>query len=204
MLAISTATKKAMIAIEAGGKRVFCQVQADCRQSEKMMQELHTMLVKNKLTLSDVGNFGLVIGPGSFTGLRIGAALIKGFAAGMPEKKIAPIPTLDLMAWQIVKDVKPKGNFSCYMSAQSGLFYGATYNKKGEKIEEEKLITAPQILQGKESKFCLAEEAFLPYGIEITPETLLEKALEREKENNLVAAKDISIKYIRRSSAEEK
>ena len=204
MLAISTATKKAMIAIDADSKKLYCEIDADCRQSEKMMQELHTLLVKNKLTLKDVGNFALVIGPGSFTGLRIGAALIKGFCAGMPEKRVVAIPTLDLMAAEVLKEVKPKGNFSCYMSAQSGLFYAATYNKKGEKLEEEKLLKAAEILQGKEAKFCLAEEAFLPYGITLTPETLLERAIELEKNAGMIAAKDISIKYIRRSSAEEK
>lgn len=203
MLAISTATKKAMIAIDAKGKQIFCEIDADCRQSEKMMQQLHNLLTKNKLTLEDVGNFALVIGPGSFTGLRIGAALIKGFAAGLPHKKVVPILTLDLMAAEVMKEAKPKKDFSCYMNAQSGLFYGAKYNKKGEKIEEERLLNAEQILQGKESKFCFMEEAFLPFGITLTPQILLEVALDGEKNNNIISAKDISIKYIRRSAAEE-
>ena len=204
MLVISTATKTAMIALHAKGTTQFCEIDADCRQSEKMMQEIDRLLTKNKLTLDEVGNFGLVIGPGSFTGLRIGAALLKGFCAAMPDKKIVPIPTLDLMAWQVVKDYKPKSNFSCYMKAQSGLFYGATYNKAAEKFVDEHLLTAADVLKGKEQKYCLAEEGFLPYIITVQPQTILEFAEKGEENGNLIHAKDISIKYIRRSAAEEK
>lgn len=203
MLVISTATKTAIIAIQAGETTRFCEIEADCKQSEKMMQEIDQILTKNNISLADVGNFGLVIGPGSFTGLRIGAALIKGFCAGMPEKKVVPIPTLDLMAAQVLKDYKTKNKFTCYMKAQSGLFYGATYDKTGKKIVDEHLLSGVEVLKGGENKYCLAEEGFLPYIITIKPETLLEVASKWEKDGNLISAKDISIKYIRRSAAEE-
>ena len=203
MLVISSATKTAIIAISANDVCIYSEIEADCKQSEKMMQEIDSMLTKNNLTLQDVGNFGLVIGPGSFTGLRIGGALIKGFCAAMPQKKVVPIPTLDLMAAQVVKGNKPKTKFSCYMKAQSGLFYGATYDKNGVKLIDEHLLSAADVLKGGENKYCLAEEGFLPYIITITPQTLLEVACNGEKNQNLIAAKDISIKYIRRSAAEE-
>ena len=204
MLAISTATKKALIALSAKGKTAYCQIEADCRQSEKMMVELDKMLRLNDLTLEDVGNFGLVIGPGSFTGLRIGAALIKGFCAGLPQKRVVVIPTLDLIAEEVMQEVHPKGDFSVYMNAQSGNYYAAKFDRIGRKIKDEHLETADQILEGKENKFCLAEEGFLPYGVNISCETLLNKALEYEKLNGTIPAKDISIKYIRRSQAEER
>lgn len=204
MLALSTATKKAMIAIKVGDIEIFSSLDADCRQSEAMMQEIHNLLTKNKLTLADVGNFGLVTGPGSFTGLRIGAALVKGFCAGLKGRKVAVMPTLELMARQAKKEVGPKTNFTCYMNAQSGLYYSATFDKSCEKIVDEHLVPTLDILKGKEEKICLSEENFLSLGITITPQTLLEFALEQESKKNMVDGKDISVKYIRRSSAEEK
>ncbi len=203
MLVISSATKTAIIALQTQQVTQFCEIEADCKQSEKMMQEIDQILTKNDISLEDVGNFGLVIGPGSFTGLRIGAALIKGFCAGLPKKKVVLIPTLDLMAAQVIKDYQPKSKFTCYMKAQSGLFYGATYDKTANKIVDEHLLSAADVLKGSERKFCLAEEGFLPYIISIQPQTLLEVANKAEKEGNLIAAKDIVIKYIRRSAAEE-
>lgn len=203
MLAISTATKTAMIAIEAAGKRIFSQIEADCRQSEKMMQEIDNLLSKNNLSLEDIGNFAVVIGPGSFTGLRIGAALIKGFCAALPKSKVVEIPTLDLMAAEVIKQVPMKSKFSCYMNAHSNLYYGATFDKNGKKLAPEKLYTNADILKGSESKFCLAEEGFLPFGINISPETLLDLALKMQDAGFLVCGKEIAVKYIRRSAAEE-
>lgn len=204
MLALSTATKKAMIAIKVGDIEIYSSLDADCRQSESMMQEIHNLLTKNKLALADVGNFGLVTGPGSFTGLRIGAALVKGFCAGLKGRKVAIMPTLELMARQAKKEISPSSNFSCYMNAQSGLCYSATFSEDCEKIVDEHLVPTLDILKGKEGKVCLSEENFLSLGITITPQTLLEFALEQEEKKNMVDGKDISVKYIRRSSAEEK
>ncbi len=203
MLAISTATKKALIAIDVDGKKFYSELEANCHQSEKMMVEIHKILTNNSITLDQVGNFALVIGPGSFTGLRIGAALIKGFCAGLPDKKVVPIPTLELMAKQVIKDFKPKASFSCFLNAQSGLYYTADFNSKGKKINEEHLIENSDILKGKGAKFCLVEESFLSLGVDISCETLLETALDYEKNGQFISAKDLSVKYIRRSSAEE-
>ncbi len=204
MLAISTATKQALIAIEANGKKMFKTIEADHKQSENLMKEIHKMLSSLGAKLGDVKNFAIVVGPGSFTGLRIGAALVKGFCAGLKTSEVALISTLDFMAQEVVKQVMPRKNFSCYMNAQSDNFYAATFDKKGCKTVDDHLCKSEDVLRGKESKFCLSEEAFLPYGINLTPQTLLEMALDLEKKNALVKAKDISVKYIRRSQAEEK
>ena len=204
MLAISTATKKALLALEHDGRRAFKELDADCRQSEKILQAIDDMLKKEKLALSDVGNFALVIGPGSFTGLRIGAALLKGFCAGEKQHKIVPLPTLDVIAYSVIKEYQPKHNFSCVMNAQGGKFYSASYSKKGEKLKEEHIENAAEVLKGRGAKYCLFEEGFLPNSVSITSENLLEIALKREQEGELVSAKDITLKYIRKSSAEEK
>ncbi len=203
MLAISTATKKALVALEHNGKRIYKEIEADCRQSEKMMQEIDEMLRSQNLTLKDVGNFALVTGPGSFTGLRIGASLLKGFCAGQKMHKIVPIPTMDLIAFSVMKEYKPKSNFSCYMNAQSGRYYSASYNKKGEKTCAEHIEDVTKVLKGRGAKYCLLEEAFLTNSVTLTCENLLELALKLEAENVLVSDKELSVKYIRKSSAEE-
>jgi tRNA threonylcarbamoyladenosine biosynthesis protein TsaB len=55
-------------------------------------------LRKANLTASNLGAIGVALGPGSFTGLRIGLALAKGIAIaqGIP---IAGVPTLDSIAY---------------------------------------------------------------------------------------------------------
>lgn len=204
MLAISTATKKALIALEHNGKKLYREIDADCRQSENILVAIDDMLQKEGLQLSDVGNFGLVIGPGSFTGLRIGAALVKGFCAGQKEHKVVLISSMDLIAFSAIRQFSPSQSFSCVMNAQGGRFYSATFNKSGKKTKDEHLETAAEVLKGRGAKYCLLEEAFLPNSVTLSCEDLLELALKKQKKGELVPAKDITLKYIRKSSAEEK
>jgi tRNA threonylcarbamoyladenosine biosynthesis protein TsaB len=55
------------------------------------------MLEKTRLTVADLGAIGVAIGPGSFTGLRIGLALAKGLAFSL-NIPLVGIPTLDALA----------------------------------------------------------------------------------------------------------
>jgi tRNA threonylcarbamoyladenosine biosynthesis protein TsaB len=56
------------------------------------------VLAEAGLGIGDVEGLGVSIGPGSFTGLRVGLALAKGiaYAGGLP---IAAVPTLEALAW---------------------------------------------------------------------------------------------------------
>ena len=58
------------------------------------------MLRETGYALGDVEGWALSLGPGSFTGLRIGVSAVKGlaFATGKP---VAGVPTLDVLASQI-------------------------------------------------------------------------------------------------------
>lgn len=62
-----------------------------------MIEQLKKMV---ELDLSTVDYIACASGPGSFTGLRIGAATAKGLAHGL-DKKIIPVPTLDGLAYNL-------------------------------------------------------------------------------------------------------
>jgi tRNA threonylcarbamoyladenosine biosynthesis protein TsaB len=93
-------------------------------------------MVKNicdmvELDLSEVDYIAVSSGPGSFTGLRIGAATAKGLAHGL-NKRIVPVPTLDALAYNIYETNK----MICpIMDARRGQVYAAFYNWNDGKLE---------------------------------------------------------------------
>jgi tRNA threonylcarbamoyladenosine biosynthesis protein TsaB len=68
--------------------------------SERLLSSVDRVLQGAGWSLKDVEGWALSLGPGSFTGLRIGVSVVKGlaFATGRP---VAGVPTLDVLAFQI-------------------------------------------------------------------------------------------------------
>ena len=66
-------------------------------QSASLLSDISNCLDQSGLKLSDVDLFACASGPGSFTGLRIGIATLKGLAASL-ERPCLGIPTLEAVA----------------------------------------------------------------------------------------------------------
>lgn len=66
--------------------------------SERVLPAIERMLADLGCGLAALGGLAVSIGPGSFTGLRIGLSTAKGlaYATGLP---VAAVPTLEAMAW---------------------------------------------------------------------------------------------------------
>jgi tRNA threonylcarbamoyladenosine biosynthesis protein TsaB len=62
------------------------------------MTTIDYALNKSGYRLSDIDVFAIAIGPGSFTGLRIGLSTVKGFAYATG-KPIVSVPTLEALAY---------------------------------------------------------------------------------------------------------
>jgi tRNA threonylcarbamoyladenosine biosynthesis protein TsaB len=68
--------------------------------SERLMSTVDQVLRATGLTIGDMDGFAVAIGPGSFTGLRIGLSTVKGLAL-VTGKPIAAVPTLEALAWNL-------------------------------------------------------------------------------------------------------
>jgi len=83
--------------------------------------------------LADVDIFVAAVGPGSFTGLRIGLATMMGLGDSFGEP-VAGVGTLDAMA-RVVGDTK--ADYLCpIIRAQRGKVYTALYSKQAEQPEK--------------------------------------------------------------------
>lgn len=131
ILGIDTATMISVIGVIEDGK-ILADFRYDVKltHSEVLLSYIEKLLKKLKLKLEDFDGFSVSIGPGSFTGLRIGLATIKGlgFALGKP---VVGIPTLDALAF---------GSRGCsyplvpVLDAKKKQIYAAVYDTQDKKI----------------------------------------------------------------------
>ena len=106
ILALDTSGPVAAVALaeetEDGAQRLIggFRLQSGFTHSQTLMPMLDHMKELARVDLAEIDYIAVASGPGSFTGLRIGASAAKGLAFAL-EKQIVPVPTLDAMAYQM-------------------------------------------------------------------------------------------------------
>ena len=106
MIAISTCFKRALIGVSIKEKSQTFELDANCKHSENILLNIDKLLDEMEVSFADNDSYGVVVGPGSFTGVRISASLVKGFLAGNDNKKIITLTSFDLMAYTYINKYK--------------------------------------------------------------------------------------------------
>ncbi len=97
ILAADTTTSINTVAV-CHGDRLLAETVVDCGRghSERLIDTVDWVLAEAGLKLGDLDALAVSIGPGSFTGVRVGVATWKGLALGQG-LPLVPVPTLDAM-----------------------------------------------------------------------------------------------------------
>ena len=101
LLAIETATSWQSVAI-LDGETVLARVEQDAKGSHArtLLSAIDRLLGETGLSLTDLNGLAVSIGPGSFTGLRVGLATVLGFRT-VTKLPLVAVPTLEAMAWNL-------------------------------------------------------------------------------------------------------
>ncbi|MBO5394552.1 MAG: tRNA (adenosine(37)-N6)-threonylcarbamoyltransferase complex dimerization subunit type 1 TsaB [Clostridia bacterium] len=203
MIALSSAYKQALVAVEINGKRAFRTLDANCKHSENLLPSLDDALeeIDEKVDLQKE-TFAVIVGPGSFTGLRIATSLVKGLLAGNNEANTLPLTTFALMAYSYIKNFKPSENFLCIINGLSGYYFICEFDCSGNQIGDEKMVTKADLETNQLQKVSLEEENLEGIQIKPTPEEFLALANEKSRSQPLICAACLLPLYLRKSQAE--
>lgn len=138
ILAVDSSANVASAAI-AEDHKLICEFTLNHKKthSEKLMPMIDEVLKNAQLTPADVDVFAVANGPGSFTGLRIGVATVKGLAHAV-QKPVVGVSTLLAMAYNL-----PFCEYlvSPIMDARRAQVYNGIYRWQNGRIET---VTAPR------------------------------------------------------------
>jgi tRNA threonylcarbamoyladenosine biosynthesis protein TsaB len=124
ILAIETATRTLSVALLRGERLLAELVEgASASAAETLLPAVDHVLERAGVHLQEVGGFAVSIGPGSFTGLRVGLATVKGLAFD-PPRPVAPVSTLAALAAGAGPRPEP---IAALLDARRGEVYAAVY-----------------------------------------------------------------------------
>jgi len=124
ILAVDTAGKTVGVALMRDDRLLYeCYLDGGLTHSETLMLLIDGALRLCGLTCADIGLYGVNAGPGSFTGLRIGLAAVKGLA--FPRGTLcAPVSTLEALAAAHAGE----GTVICALDARRAQVYCAAFD----------------------------------------------------------------------------
>ncbi|HEV8537443.1 MAG TPA: tRNA (adenosine(37)-N6)-threonylcarbamoyltransferase complex dimerization subunit type 1 TsaB [Bacteroidota bacterium] len=138
VLAIETATVVCGAAVVENGC-VLAERSVEAKQvhSQKIIELIDHCLSASDLEINDLDGIAVSIGPGSFTGLRIGVSTAKGLAYATG-KHVVAVPTLEALAWNVVRNAKvERGELVLPMiDARRSEVYAAAYRYAENELVE--------------------------------------------------------------------
>lgn len=216
ILAVDTSAVCAAVAVVDGDKVLSeSQTNTGLTHSRTLMPMIDSTLKNAEIPLSGIDLFACSAGPGSFTGIRIGVAAIKGLCDGTG-KKCIPVSTLEALAYNLLGR---SCTAVCVMDARCNQVYTASFRIDGntvERLTEDEAIKIEElgerlpsyenvVFVGDGAKIC---HKALGYSI-APPSELYQKgssvalcALRNYSEEKLTEGKDLLPIYLRLPQAE--
>lgn len=218
ILAVETSAKTASVCLMHDGiNHGLSFINRKLTHSETLMPMINDLLANTKLGFSDIEYFAVSTGPGSFTGLRIGVAAIKGLAYAL-DKPCVAVSTLETMKY----NASYTDCIICaVMDARCNQVYNALF-ENDHRLTEDRAVKIDELqgeLQRYDKKIILvgdgAELCFESMKNELKNVSLANenvryqtaygvamKASEKIKNGEIIPAKDLMPFYLRPPQAE--
>lgn len=98
ILAVDTSTKKANVCLEYNNNITDRCINNEITHSEKLLPLIDEIFKSNNTSLKEIDCLACCVGPGSFTGIRIGIATVKAFAKTL-NVPVFNVSSLDILAY---------------------------------------------------------------------------------------------------------
>ena len=217
-LAFESSARPASVALMEDDVLISQYTQCSSLTHSRTLLPMAEDLLKNaEYTLNDIDQLAVAIGPGSFTGIRIGISTVKGLAWALNRPCIG-VSTLESMAWN---GVAQNDLICCTMDARRNQVYNALFEiKDGKPVRlcEDRAISLEELSEHcgsfDRSFFLIGDGASLTYDYfrnkdilcRIAPENLRWQSAYgvamASKDHPAVSVDELLPSYLRLSQAE--
>lgn len=198
-LAVDTSNNHlAVLAVKNGVAHTVFIPDCAMKHSVSVMPAVEEALKKADMRLEECDFFAAVVGAGSFTGIRIGISVVKGFCLAFG-KPALPVTSFDALAYNALD-----GKVLCLVDALHDSYYACGY-EQGKVVYPPAYLTEQEVLDLASEGYTLVAGTSLPLA-EKTSVTLVDPCAGLEKATKALGEMEkfgeLSALYVRKSSAE--
>ena len=151
ILAVDTSTEACSVALQIGNETIAQYADEPRSHSRLLMPMVQQVLAEAQIKVNQLDAIGVSIGPGSFTGLRIGFAAVQGMAYGA-DIPVTPVSTLELIAATFKRQQNIQaGDVITLLDARMSEFnlgrYRLDKNNQIVALEADQLVSTEQALE---------------------------------------------------------
>ena len=151
ILALDTSTEACSVALQIGNETIAQYADEPRSHSRLLMPMVQQVLAEAQIKVNQLDAIGVSIGPGSFTGLRIGFAAVQGMAYGA-DIPVTPVSTLELIAATFRRQQNIQaGDVITLLDARMSEFnlgrYRLDKNNQIVALEADQLVSTEQALE---------------------------------------------------------
>jgi tRNA threonylcarbamoyl adenosine modification protein YeaZ len=173
----------------------------DNNLSEKLLPSIKQLLDKNKINIKELKKVFISVGPGSFTGIRIGVTVAKTIAWSL-KIDIIPISSLEIIA-----STNTDSNYICSLvDARRGYVYGGLYDNDLNPVINDKYVKLDELLSIINNSYPNVD--FISYeplfDIIKKPNIDIEKIVNKHINDESINPHSVNPIYLKKTEAEEK
>lgn len=195
-LAVDTSSRSLTVVACRGNKKVVRHLD-DCamKHSVLLMDEIDLALAEAGLTPKDCDFFCAVTGPGSFTGIRIGVACVKGYATAL-SKRAFGVTAFEMLSYNVNSNLP----YLVCIDAGHGNYYACGYSGEGngECDIQPRYMSGEEVINSGRPVFGY-EDLPLPAYTKLSAKDCLLPAVTALKDR----ADGVTALYVKKSQAEE-
>lgn len=136
ILAIDTSSSNLLVSLKTNTQTYNCPKIQSTKHLETLLPQIENLLEQAELKPINIDILGVVVGPGSFTGIRIGVATAKAFMCAFKKIKCVAVNSLDLLAYNTLSKSNTIDDVICVIPSTLKKFYVGVFRGKDRELED--------------------------------------------------------------------
>lgn len=160
LLIISTTLKNILVVLQDEKNKIYTKILTENKSGNYLAKAIKEVVEESKTNIKNTDEFGIDIGPGSFTGIRVAISTLQGLLIDNPEKEVYTFFSSDVLYRSVVNnnhDLKKK-KLTVLKRARENAAYASIY-EDGKRIFGPQMVFEDFLINSMNNCILINEEA---------------------------------------------